>query len=205
MTSAAIPFAFERIDWEFDGQPLYGIDGGSAWNINIASAVNRCKEIVDDDSKITVDVIDCGTVSLPPFTGDDKHHTIHVWNRYYEIKNYHADVSDLFEIMQAFPKVNYRHYVGPSQGLPTMALMDGTNSTCTWPMQELGRLDGAHAIGHEGELFKKFKEYNDSEVLRRKWPRIGDYVDYVKKQGRENNEKIEFGCSISFLLDQAAQ
>jgi len=134
MTSSAIPFAFKRQDWNFDGSMLYGIDGGSVWNINIASAIQRCHELVDDDTKITVDTIDCFTKGQLAYKGDDKSHAIHNYNRYYDIKNYHEGVADLFEVMQAYPKVNYRHYVGPSQSLPTMSIMDGTNSTCTFPM-----------------------------------------------------------------------
>jgi len=54
---------------------------------------------------------------------------------YYNSKTYHFDVSDVAEIMAAFPKVNFRHYIAPSQSLGTLSIMDGTNKTCTWPMQ----------------------------------------------------------------------
>ena len=33
------------------------MDGGTVWNTNLVSAVERCREIVDDDSNITLDVI----------------------------------------------------------------------------------------------------------------------------------------------------
>jgi len=36
------------------------MDGGTVWNTNLASAIQRCEEIVGDDhSKITLDVIVC--------------------------------------------------------------------------------------------------------------------------------------------------
>jgi len=60
-------------------------------------------------------------------------------------------------------------------------------------------------VQHEGELFKKFKEYLASDDLKRQYPRPGDYVDYVKKQGgRELDEQIEFKCSITFLGEGAS-
>lgn len=73
----------------------------------------------------------------------------------------------MVEVMAAFPKVNFRHYVNPTQSLPLMSVLDGTNSTCTWPMQEIGRLDGKAALDKEGVLFSKIQEYIDSEDLKR--------------------------------------
>ena len=35
------------------------MDGATAWNVNLISAADRCREIVDDDSKIIMDVIMC--------------------------------------------------------------------------------------------------------------------------------------------------
>lgn len=34
------------------------IDGGVAWNLDVASAITKCREIVTHDSKIVLDVID---------------------------------------------------------------------------------------------------------------------------------------------------
>jgi hypothetical protein len=36
------------------------MDGGTTWNLNISSAVNGCLTMVDDESKITIDVLICG-------------------------------------------------------------------------------------------------------------------------------------------------
>ena len=46
------------------------MDGGSVWGINVDSAINKCLEIVDDPSKITVDVLICGDAELPDYVGD---------------------------------------------------------------------------------------------------------------------------------------
>jgi hypothetical protein len=35
------------------------MDGGTVWNTNIATAINKCLELVDDKSKIVLDVAVC--------------------------------------------------------------------------------------------------------------------------------------------------
>ena len=42
MTSSAVPFAFESQHFEFDGNDVVGIDGGTAWGIDLGSAIRRC-------------------------------------------------------------------------------------------------------------------------------------------------------------------
>lgn len=114
MTSSAVPFAFPSQHWNFDGQDVIGIDGGVAWGIDIGSAVQRCQEVVDDDSKITVDVVGCSTNRMPSYSGHEASQTIQTFLRFQELKDYHDSVSDVAELMATFPKVNYRHYIVPS-------------------------------------------------------------------------------------------
>jgi len=69
--------------------------------------------------------------------------------------------------MAAFPKVNFRHIVGPSQELGSASSMDGTNETCTWPMQMIGRRDGANAVKNgEGYMHDKMMEWTNSLDLQ---------------------------------------
>lgn len=114
MTSSAVPFAFMSQHWNFEGRDIVGIDGGSVWMFDVSGAIKRCQEIVDDDSKITVDVVGCASASQPPYSGWETRQTIDNFNRFIEIKQYHDGASNLVEIMAAFPKVNYRHYVWPT-------------------------------------------------------------------------------------------
>jgi predicted acylesterase/phospholipase RssA len=57
IASASIPFVFPH--QTFPDENLVLMDGGTVYNINLVSAVHRCREVVDDDSKIVVDIIDC--------------------------------------------------------------------------------------------------------------------------------------------------
>ena len=40
------------------------MDGGTVYNVNMEAAVRQCMELVDDESKITVDVYICGAPTL---------------------------------------------------------------------------------------------------------------------------------------------
>lgn len=62
LSSGSIPVVFPP-------QHLNGhvfMDGGTVWNINLASAVQQCMEIVDDYSDIIVDVAICGYLGPAP-------------------------------------------------------------------------------------------------------------------------------------------
>lgn len=150
-------------------------------------------------------MINCNRKSkIPSYTGVEKKHTIHNFNRYNELKNYNEGVTDLTDVLAAFPKVNFRHYVQPTQELPTMSIMDGTNATCTFPMQLLGRRDGKKAVENEGYMFGKIKEWVASDDLKKQWPRAPDYVEYLvdNKMVDEDEEPIDIKCKVSFLGTQ---
>ena len=51
--SSALPFAFPPMHLNNNTY----IDGGSIWNLNVAGAVRRCKEVVDNDEDIILDIL----------------------------------------------------------------------------------------------------------------------------------------------------
>ena len=57
ISSAAIPFVFPHINW--DESDVVCMDGGMIYNTNLVSAVQRCRDEVDDDSLITLDILVC--------------------------------------------------------------------------------------------------------------------------------------------------
>ena len=79
------------------------MDGGTVYNTNLVSAVERCREVVDDESKIIIDIIVCSSYSLPEWT--DKKSTIGNYLRFQEAKSYSDDMADIVEFKEAFPKV----------------------------------------------------------------------------------------------------
>jgi len=63
VASASIPVVFAPHVWE--GKGVF-MDGGTVYNINLEGAIRQCMDgIVDDESKIIVDVYICGAPDVP--------------------------------------------------------------------------------------------------------------------------------------------
>jgi predicted acylesterase/phospholipase RssA len=58
LSSSSIPFIFPNQVWK-DPEEIVCMDGGTVYNTNIVSAVQRCRETVDDDSEIIIDIVVC--------------------------------------------------------------------------------------------------------------------------------------------------
>ena len=67
------------------------IDGGVAWNLDVASAIKKCREIVDSDSKIILDIIDVDIFMdrVKKWEKNETRSTIGNFMRYLELKRYH--------------------------------------------------------------------------------------------------------------------
>jgi len=79
------------------------MDGGTVWNTNLVSAVQRCREIVDDDSKIILDIIVCDDDELDAW--ESENNAMSNYLRFNGIKSYHDSIADIDEFSQAFPEV----------------------------------------------------------------------------------------------------
>ena len=62
VASASIPGVFPPFHWE-DGRIF--MDGMAIYNLNIEAAVRQCMDVVDDESKIIMDVLLCGSNAAP--------------------------------------------------------------------------------------------------------------------------------------------
>mmetsp|Transcript_7046 Transcript_7046/g.11860 ORF Transcript_7046/g.11860 Transcript_7046/m.11860 type:complete len:172 (+) Transcript_7046:541-1056(+) len=152
VSSASMPFIFPNRFWKDRGVDC--IDGGTAYNTNLVAAIERCREQVDDDSEITIDIINSDTHILP----NDLNMT-NAYSNYLifqDIKRYYHKLEDIFLIEKAYPDVNFRYYIEPSVALPAgLKLLDFTNSTNTYSNQMQGRVDGAKAVREgEGTIFR---------------------------------------------------
>ena len=162
VSSASIPFVFPSQIWPDEGYVC--MDGASAWNTNLVSAIKRCREEVDDDSKIVLDIINCDSSTLDKI--DNTTNTYSNYYRFKDIKNYANNLNDIHEFQRAYPKVNFRHYIQPSKALkgngPNMINFD--NSTCTYSMQMQGREDGAMAANQaDGFYQEKFQAWRANQ------------------------------------------
>lgn len=162
ISSSSLPFIFPHQIWEDqNGDKIVCMDGGTVWNTNLVTAIQRCREQVDDDSEITLDVIDCGSPDSVS-SWKDNNNAASNYQRYRNIQSYTSDSNDLYEFLEAFPNITLRYYVTPSEDLghSGLAMLSFDNETTTWPMQMQGRLDGENAIlDGEGKYHQAFKDY----------------------------------------------
>lgn len=141
MSSGSIPVVFQPRP--FNGT-LY-MDGGTAWNTNISTPINRCRDDGFSDDAIIVDVFICGTLAVDQtWTAG---HTLHNFMRGRQIRKYYKDISNISTQLAAFPNVQWRYLVQESPRLDGMAELDFTNAN-TWPFQELGRTMAQDALAY---------------------------------------------------------
>lgn len=157
VSSASIPFVFPHQTWpngtdDNPGEdPLVCMDGGTVYNTNLVSAIERCRETVDDDKDITLDIIICDSPTLGEWS--DQNNALSNYLRFNAIKSYYDSIADIYRFKQAFPDVNYRYYSQPSTPLAGgLGILNFNNETSTFPMQMVGRLDGENAV-KSGEGF----------------------------------------------------
>jgi len=91
-------------------------DGGCLVNLDYFGAVNRCKEIAEKYSDITVDLIFDNKPT--EITNKNQFTTIGVHNRVKEIQNYDKTMWLYYRSLSYYPEVNFRYVLEPSKTLP---------------------------------------------------------------------------------------
>ncbi len=99
--STAVPFVFPPVVL---GDKVL-MDGGVAWNLDVASAIKKCRLLVDSDEKIVLDVIDVDRSFDDIEQWNNAGNAISNYLRHNRIKDYFDRIDDLREIQLAFPKV----------------------------------------------------------------------------------------------------
>ena len=110
LASTAMPFAFPPL---IDGNRTL-LDGGVVWKMDIPGAIRRCKEIVQDEKDIIIDVIMTAQSFIETVENIDKYTTLEHYIRSQEIKSFHADMKILNDTVIDHPDVNFRYILGPS-------------------------------------------------------------------------------------------
>jgi len=164
----------------FPPQKLNGyvfMDGGTVWNANLATAVEQCKELVDDYSDIVVDIALCSYSSMPEETVSKN--AIENWKAARDIHQYYAGTSNLFAEARAYPGLDVRYYFQEANGCPGAGGLSFDNST-TWCLQEAGRADAKAMldIGNEN-VSKTLDEWYFSKDLKKEYPHFRDYLNKV--------------------------
>ena len=147
VSSASIPAVFPPFHW---GDHYY-MDGGSTKDINTASAIDQCLELVDSESDIIIDVFVCGGQKGDP--GRLPHpgaNTIANYERSRSIWKAKNDANVYSNDVKAHPKVNWRYLAWETMNHAGGISELEFNGDKTWPMQEQGRKDAKTVLknGH---------------------------------------------------------
>lgn len=108
-SSASIPTVFPPYSWE--GKGLF-VDGSTATNINVEDAITQCRELVDDDSKITVDIFLCDAASDPDEWESTGHMSTTNYLRSRSIHGLYHSGNTVQDAEKAHPNVNFRYVIG---------------------------------------------------------------------------------------------
>jgi len=158
--SASVPGMFQHFIWE--GRGIF-MDGMTISNINVQSAIDRCMEIVDDHSKITIDVLLCGEAA-PPESWDKVGNSWSNFFRYRSLHKYYNGSDAIQQIVAANPRINWRNTIFQSQSLSGLKELTFENDV-TWPMQELGRQQAQDALNNNIHT-KAVKNYATNPELK---------------------------------------
>ena len=112
------------------------MDGGTDHDVNLISAIQSCLEVVDDTSKIILDIAICQSA---PQTGEtiDKS-AFHQFMDGRHIRKAQNGMNVINWQTRAYPDVNFRYLFYQEVGVSYLELIQFNNST-TWPVQVEGR------------------------------------------------------------------
>jgi hypothetical protein len=141
--SSAMPILFPYI--EFQGETY--IDGGSVLNLDVGGAVERCREITDDDADITLDVILCTGAYLKD-VDQSQDTTLQMLDRYLQIDSFANSLDDLLHAKDDYPYIDFRYVIMPSSPLPSGEIPLGFNPAQIEEMISMGVSDAQNVINN---------------------------------------------------------
>lgn len=163
--STCIPGAFPPHIWEIDGQTHYFADGYVIGNVDPERAIQQCMELVDDPSKITLDVLMLG--NMKEFKHEDTESiddnaSFANFMRARDIRYNYSNSNSIASAMRAYPEVNWR-YILQQDDANTGINEIKFNGDFTWPLQENGRQVAQEALKWpEGLSAAMYRNWIDS-------------------------------------------
>lgn len=140
--SSTMPAVFSQVIR--DGKSL--IDGGVIWNLDVPSAVRRCKEIVDDEKDIIIDLVLCGDSKIKNVDSFHKYSTLDHLFRGMEIKSFYNGMNDYTSSVVMYPDVEFRYLIAPSENLSSGFLPLDFSQSQIDKCFSVGKKDAATAV-----------------------------------------------------------
>lgn len=145
--SSAIPSLFTYVNYE--NYTL--VDGGwSGEGLDIEDAILRCREVVDNDDDIIIDVMFANNVSNVNVQVDG-YKTLQMLSRYQSINNFVKSTRAYDYARQDYPTIDFRYVFIASEELPNQNLPLDFNATNIKFMIDLGIKDAVAALNEGPE------------------------------------------------------
>ena len=157
VASASIPAAFSHT--HLDNHVF--VDGGVVWNLDLAGAIDRCREVVDDDSDIIIDTILWSGVHKTTRDEHKSYNTLSNYIRYREITKFYNTLSDYEELKRGYININFRYLVFPESPLPSDLIPLGFDKKKMNETINIGYEDAKKAIKNG----PKFNQYRATDML----------------------------------------
>ena len=94
------------------------VDGGVFTNLDLGEAIVRCREEVDNDEDIIIDVVLCisDPIQIAEWTmADAKSKSAYSYaTRKKEMKDYYYYFEDVARVIRGYPNIGFRHLITPS-------------------------------------------------------------------------------------------
>ena len=174
VSSASIPFVFPPHVWE--GKGVF-MDGGTVYNVDLEGAIAQCMDLVDDESKIIIDIYFCGA----PKSAETEEKVGNSWENYFRgrsLRKYYGDSNSIALAMVGHPTVQMRHMVNQAVGAMSGTSELNFEGDFTWAAQLQGRTDAQTSLAGNGSYDVKaaFNEWIADEMVREDYPQVGDFL-----------------------------
>jgi predicted acylesterase/phospholipase RssA len=93
-------------------------DGSAVWDVDIFSAVNKCKDKGFKEEDIVVDVVLTSAANLKKVEADD-YKSISMLFRYLEVSSFYNSMDGLLRAKFAYQGVDFRYVIAPSGNIPS--------------------------------------------------------------------------------------
>ena len=147
--SSAFPGFFQSV--KFQNNTF--IDGGVLLNLDIAGAIERCKEKVYRETDIIIDIVMCSGDVLKD-VDVEKFNAIQMMRRYFQISDFQKSMVWITHGIANFPGVKFRYIVAPIGPISKEWLPMGFYPAEIRRMIELGKQDAKKTVQlGEGKMF----------------------------------------------------
>lgn len=177
--SSAFPGFFQSVDF----QNMTLIDGGVLINLDIAGAIERCKEIVSREADIIIDIVMCSGDVLDDTDVAD-FNAVQMLRRYLQISDFQKTMVWITQGIANHPGVKFRYIVSPKGPISNEWIPIGFKEAEIKRLIDLGIQDAKDTVHRgEGVMFEHIKNFwNQSMENLVHDESFGEYMARVAKE-----------------------